>query len=176
MTWLLVIARWINIWASVLLASIFVFEFVVVDPPVRRHPGFSVLNAPNLFHKLVWCFWIIGIISSLLWLWTISASMTGADLFAALNPGVWATVLAGTQFGHLWALRLAIALAFYLSLIARRHITLTALGRIPAALAALHLVSLAWAGHASAGIGAYVPYISSTTPFTWPLRRSGRVG
>jgi putative copper resistance protein D len=157
MTWLLVIARWTNIWASVLLASVFVFEFVVVDPPVRHHSGFSVLNAPNLFHKLAWYFWTAGIISSPLWLWTISASMTGVDLFAALNPEVWSTVLLGTQFGHLWAFRLAIALAFCLSLLARRGITLTALDGIPAALAALHLVSLAWAGHASAGTGAYVP-------------------
>ncbi len=157
MTWLLVIARWTNIWASVLLASVFVFEFVVVDPLVRHHPGFSVLNAPNLFHKLAWYFWTAGIISSPLWLWTISASMTGADLFAALNPEIWSTVLAGTQFGHLWVLRLTIALAFCLSLVARRRIRLTALDRIPPALAALHLVSLAWAGHASAGIGAYVP-------------------
>jgi copper resistance protein D len=157
MTWLLVIARWTNIWASVLLASVFVFEFVVVDPLVRHRPGFSVLAGPNLFHKLVWYFWTAGIISSPLWLWTISASMTGADLFAALNPGVWSTVLAGTQFGHLWALRLTIALAFCLSLVARRGVTLRTLDSIPAALAALHLVSLAWAGHASAGIGANVP-------------------
>jgi putative copper resistance protein D len=34
---------------------------------------------------------------------------------------------------------------------------LKTLDSIPAALAALHLVSLAWAGHASAGINAYVP-------------------
>jgi copper resistance protein D len=157
MIWLLVIARWINIWASVLLASVFVFEFMVVDPAVRHHPGFSVLNAPNLFHKLAWYFWTVGIISSPLWLWTISASMTGVDLFAALNPEVWSTVLAGTQFGHLWAFRFTIALVFCLSLVVRRRITLTALDSIPATLAALHLVSLAWAGHASAGIGAYVP-------------------
>jgi len=83
--------------------------------------------------------------------------MTGVDLFAALNPEVWSTILAGTQFGHLWGFRLTIALAFCLSLVARGRITLTALDSIPAALAVLHLVSLAWAGHASAGTGAYVP-------------------
>ena len=81
--------------------------------------------------------------------------MTGVSLFAALSPEVWSTVLLSTQFGHLWAFRLAIALAFCLSLIARRRITLTALDSIPAALAVLHLVSLAWTGHASAGTGAY---------------------
>ena len=157
MTWLLVIARWADIWASVLLASVSVFEFVVLDPPVGHHPGFSVLTAPSLFRKLAWCFWTAGIISSPLWLWMISASMTGVDLFAALSPEIWFTVLFSTQFGHLWAFRLAIALFFCLMLIASRRKTFTALDCIPAALAAIHLVSLAWAGHASAGTGGYAP-------------------
>ncbi|MGA8656943.1 MAG: CopD family protein [Chthoniobacterales bacterium] len=157
MTWLLIIARWTNIWASVLLASVFVFEFVIVNPPARRHPGFSVLTAPRVFHRLAWSFWTVGIISNFFWIWAISASMTGVDLFAALSPDVWSTVLSDTQFGHLWAFRLAIALIFWLTLLARRGIRLTALDSIPAALAALHLVSLAWAGHAAAGTGPYVP-------------------
>ena len=157
MDWLLVIARWADIWASVLLTSIFVFEFVILDAPARRDPEFGVLSVPSLFHRLVWNFWTVGIVSSLLWLWAGAAAMTGVDLFAALLPENWFTVLSATEFGHLWVFRLAIALFFCISLIARRRTTGIAADSIPAALAALHLVSLAWAGHAAAGISANAP-------------------
>jgi putative copper resistance protein D len=154
MDWLLVIARWADIWASALLASIFVFKFVILDAQARRDPEFGVLSVPSLFRRLAWNFWTVGIISSLLWLWAVSAAMTGVDLFAALLPENWFTVLSATGFGHLWVFRLAIALFFCISLIARRRTAEIAADSIPAALAALHLVSLAWAGHAAAGISA----------------------
>ena len=146
MDWLLVIARWADIWTSVLLASIFVFKFVILDAPARRDPEFGVLSVPGPFDRLAWIFWIGGIVSSLLWLWSVSAAMTGVDLFAALLPENWFTVLSATAFGHLWIFRLAIALFFCISLIARRRTAGIAADSIPAVLAALHLVSLAWAG------------------------------
>ena len=153
MDWLLVIARWIEIWASVLLASVFVFYFVIVDARARRHPEFIVLSIRCLFYRFAWGFWTAGIISSLLWLWTISAEMTGLDLLTALRPENWLTVLSGTQFGHLWVFRIAIILIFGLVLIAGRRATWMALDCLSGALAMVHLVSLAWAGHAAAGIG-----------------------
>jgi putative copper resistance protein D len=155
--WLLVIARWIEIWASVLLASVFVFYFVTVDARARHHPEFSALSIRSLFYRLAWGFWTAGIISSLLWLWAISAEMTGVDLLTALSPENWLTVLSGTQFGHLWVFRITIALIFGLVLIAGRRATWIALDGLSGALAMVHLVSLAWAGHAAAGIGANGP-------------------
>ena len=154
MDWLLVIARWADIWASVLLASIFMFEFVILGRPTTRDPEFDVLSVPSLFHRLAWNFWAVGIISSLLWLWSASAAIKGVNLFAALLPDNWFTVLSATEFGHLWVFRLAIALFFCVSLIATRRTAGIAADIIPAALAALHLISLAWAGHAAAGISA----------------------
>jgi copper resistance protein D len=159
MTCILIIARWTDIWASVLLASIFVFEFVIVGPSSTRHPVFSTVlfgSVPSLSHNLAWKIWLVGIISSLLWLWTVAASMTGVDLAAALSPNVWATILINTQFGHLWIMRLTTKLIFGLSLwfITRTRFELNVLKSLPAALAILQLISLAWAGHAAAGIGA----------------------
>jgi len=154
MDWLLVIARWADIWSSVLLASIFVFELVILDATARRDSEFGVLSVPSLFHRLAWNFWTVGIVSSLLWLWAASAAMTGVDLFAALLPENWFTVLSATEFGHLWVFRLAIAFFFCFSVVARRRTTGIAADIIPAALAALHLVSLTWSGHAAAGISA----------------------
>jgi putative copper resistance protein D len=155
--WLLVIARWIEIWASVLLASVFVVYFVTVDARARRDPEFIVLSLRNLFYRLAWGFWTAGIISSLLWLWAISAEMTALDLLTALSPENWFTVLSGTQFGHLWVFRITIALIIGFVLIAGRRATWIALDGLSGALAMVHLVSLAWAGHAAAGIGANGP-------------------
>jgi len=82
--------------------------------------------------------------------------MAGVDLAAALSPDVWATILFSTQFGHLWIIRLTTNLIFGLSLwmITWTRFKLNALKGLPGALAMLQLVSLAWAGHAAAGIGA----------------------
>ena len=157
MNWPLVIARWMDIWASALLASVFVFDFVIVSKSVRRLPEFGALSVPGLFHRLAWIFWSLGIISSLLWLWTISAEMAGVELMAALSPEIWFTVLSGTQFGHLWVFRITVAVIFGLVLIARRRLSLTGRASFCGALAAIHLLSLAWAGHAAAGIGAGAP-------------------
>jgi len=159
LNWPLVIARWMDIWVSALLASVFVFDFVIVNKSVRHHPEFGALSVPGLFHRLAWIFWSVGIISSLLWLWTISAEMAGVELMAALSPEIWFTVLSGTQFGHLWVFRITIMVIFGLVLIVRRRLPLTGRDSFPGALAAIHLLSLAWAGHAAAGIGAGVPIL-----------------
>ena len=157
---LLIGVRWVHICASVLLASIFVFKLVIVGPPLKESSGLPTLlpdSVSRLLYNFAWKFWIVEIVSSLLWLWAISASMTGVDCVAALSPEIWSTVLLGTQFGHLWIIRSTIGLILGLSLwlIAGRLIRMSSLESLPAALAMVQLMSLAWAGHAAADVGPY---------------------
>jgi putative copper resistance protein D len=144
----------------VLLASIFVFKLVIVGPLLKGSSGLPTLlpgSVLRLLYNFAWKFWIVEIVSSLLWLWAISASMTGVDCVAALSPEIWSTVLFGTQFGHVWIIRSIIVLILGLSLwlIAGRRIRMSSLESLPSALAMVQLVSLAWAGHAAADVGSY---------------------
>jgi len=150
----------VHICVSVLLASIFVFKLVIVGPLLKGSSGLPTLlpgSVLRLLYNFAWKFWIVEIVSSLLWLWAISASMTGVDCVAALSPEIWSTVLFGTQFGHVWIIRSIIVLILGLSLwlIAGRRIRMSSLESLPSALAMVQLVSLAWAGHAAADVGPY---------------------
>jgi hypothetical protein len=85
----------VNICASVLLASIFVFKLVIVGPALKGSPGLSTLlsgSVLRLLHNFAWKIWIVELVANFLWLWTISASMTGVDCAAVLSPGVLSTV------------------------------------------------------------------------------------
>src|SRR5215831_6034678 len=116
---LLLGVRWLHICAAVLLASIFVFKLVIVGPPWKGPPGPPTLlsgSVLRLLYSFAWKIWIVEIVSSLLGLWAISASMTRVDSVAALSPQIWSTVLFGTQFGHLWIIRSTIGLIFGLIL------------------------------------------------------------
>jgi copper resistance protein D len=157
---LLIGVRWVHICASVLLASIFVFKLVIVGPPLKGSPGLPTLLPEfilRLLYNFAWKIWIVEIVSSLLWLWAISASMTGVGFVAALSPEIWSTVLFGTQFGHVWIIRSTIGLILGSSLwlIAARRLRMSYPEILPAALAMAQLVSLAWTGHAAADVGPY---------------------
>lgn len=156
---LLIVVRWLHIWASVLLASIFVFKLVIIGPLLKGSPGLPTLLSRFVLrlYNFAWKIWIVEIVSSLVWLWAISASMTGVDCVAALSPKIWSTVLLGTQFGHLWIIRSTIGLILGSSLwlIAGRRLRMSSLDSLPAAVAMAQLVSLAWEGHAAADVGPY---------------------
>ena len=80
---------------------------------LKGSPGLPTLLSGSilrLLYNFAWKIWIVEIVSSLLWLWAISASMTGVGFVAALSPEIWPTVLFGTQFGHLWIIRSTIGL------------------------------------------------------------------
>jgi len=87
---LLIGARWVHICASGLLASIFVFKLVIVGPPLKGSPGLPLLSGfvLRLVYNFAWRIRIVEIVSSLLWLWAISASMTGVGFVAALSPEI----------------------------------------------------------------------------------------
>ena len=101
---LLVIVRWVHLWASIVLAALFIFELVIVEPFVRNPPEIVLallLAGRRLSCRLAWWLWAIAQISWMAWLWLITASMSGEDMIACINSEAFGTVLFATQFGHL---------------------------------------------------------------------------
>jgi copper resistance protein D len=155
MMWILIAIRWVHLSASVVLASIFVFKIVILAPLFNESSAWSTFNSKPLLglgDGLVWKIWLAETISNFLWLWIVSASMSGVDLQTALDPDTWSKVLFGTKFGHLWMVRSGIEVILGLSLwlFARGQFRTLYLEGLVAALVMALLVSLAWVGHAAA--------------------------
>jgi putative copper resistance protein D len=160
MALLLVIVRWVHLWASILLAALFMFELVIVGPFVRNPPENILplfLSLRRLTHRFAWWICAVAQISWIAWLWLITASMSGEDVIACINSEALGTMLFATQFGRLWLMRLVIGLVIGISLwlLARTSGRRNVLAVNLACLSGLELVSLAWAGHAVAGPGGY---------------------
>ena len=98
------------------------------------------------------------VLTALLWLWLLAASMSGRPLGAALDPGILALVLSATKFGHVWLMRMALAACLVptVAILWRRGGMLEASSpaTLALALAALLLAAAGWAGHAGDESGA----------------------
>ncbi len=145
---LLVIARAVQIGASLLLTGIFTFELIVLGPASRR--------AGDDWHQLdrrLFClaFWSLGaaLLSALLWFAFEVSNMTGLSLAEAFASSGWRIVLFATRFGRVWQLRLALIAACFVlvALGPLRGRMQTALKFALWLLAATLLVSLAWISH-----------------------------
>ena len=125
----LILVRWLHLSASILLASLFLFEEAILVPAVRKSTTGGLA----------------------------AATMTGDDLIECFQTGDWLTVLTRTQFGHIWLFRVIVSLVFGIILwlaawtSGRRSYFQTTL----AGLSVIELVSLAWVGHAAAGTGPF---------------------
>jgi len=98
------------------------------------------------------------VLTALLWLWLLAASMSGRPLGAALEPRILALVLSATKFGHVWLMRMALAACLVptVTILWRRGGMLEASSpaTLALALAALLLAATGWAGHAGDESGA----------------------
>jgi copper resistance protein D len=151
----LILIRWLHLSASILLASLFLFEAVMVVPVAGKlsartgHPldRFQQLNCRADLWTL-----FVALLSWLGWSWFVASTMTGDDFIECLQSGDWLTVLTGTQFGYIWLFRMIVGLVLGIILWAvartarRRSFWQTTL----VGLSVIELVSLAWAGHAIA--------------------------
>ncbi|HKO10126.1 MAG TPA: CopD family protein, partial [Alphaproteobacteria bacterium] len=92
------------------------------------------------------------VLTALLWLWLLAASMSGRPLGAALDPHILALVLSATKFGSVWLMRMALAACLVPTVVIlwRRGGMLEASwpATLALALAALLLATTGWAGHA----------------------------
>jgi len=158
MMFFLIGVRWLHILASILLAALFLFELVIVAPLARKPPEPIqplFLSLRRLNRRVGWWTWSIAQILWILWLWLITASMSGEDLISCLSSDALSTALFSTEFGHLWLMRLAIGILFGIRFWMLER---TPRGRtVPAVslawLSCIELVSLAWGGHAVAHPG-----------------------
>jgi copper resistance protein D len=107
MLWLPV-ARAVHIAASILLAGLFAFRLVVLAPVASRYD--RVDRCQPRFKGMWGCLalvaWLTAVISAILWLGFVAASISGAATLLAVDGDTFRTVLLQTQFGHLWACRL----------------------------------------------------------------------
>ncbi len=118
-TSLLVIARGLQIGASLLVAGIFTFEIIVA----RAGDQSAARANPAEGRLLRLALWGLGVafISALLWFACEVTNMSGLPLAQAFSGGSWETVFSATRFGHVWQLRLGLIVAT-LALIALRLI------------------------------------------------------
>jgi putative copper resistance protein D len=156
----LILARWVHLSASILLASLFLFEEVILLPTLAKSsagPGPLFNTIHRLTHRTAWWTLLVVLLSWFVWSWLIASTMTGGDLLECLPSGDWLTVVTGTLFGQIWIFRMIIGLLIGIILLLpawtleRSSFLRTTL----AGLSIIELVSLAWAGHASASPGSF---------------------
>ena len=156
----LILVRWLHLSASMLLAGLFLFEAVIVVPAARK-PSANIGHLLGRIHQLtcrtaLWTL-LVALMSWFGWSWLVASTMTGDDLIECLQSGDWLTVLTGTQFGHIWLFRVIVSLVFGIILwvVARTSGRRSFLQTTLVGLSVIELVSLAWAGHATASPGPF---------------------
>ena len=145
--------------AATLVAAGAVLFLVLIAEPAFGGAGDATRIAALVRARLrfiVWLGLVVAVISGVAWLFLTAAAMSGRPLAQVFAQGVLWTVLAQTNFGRDWLVRLVLAgllaAAFAPSLSAPRIKSVgfkTALVILAAALAG----TLAWAGHAAGGVG-----------------------
>ena len=156
----LILVRWLHLSASILLASLFLFEAAIVRPAAGKpSAGIGQLldRMQRLTFRAAWWTLLVAIISWFAWSWLVASTMSGDDLMECLQSGDWWIVLTGTQFGHIWLFRMIINLVFgiILWLVARKPRRQSFLQTTLAGLSIIQLFSLAWAGHGAASPGPF---------------------
>jgi putative copper resistance protein D len=100
---------------------------------------------------------VLALASGLLWLWVVTAGMSGSPLGTALSGKLIGTVLTATGFGRLWLFRFAVAilLAGFLLFcrLTGRHSNWPLFGGVGGLLSAIILGSLALSGHGADDTG-----------------------
>ena len=147
---LLVIARGVQIAASLLLAGILTFELAVLRPASSL--GSAGARVERRLLRLALGSLVAAFLSALLWFSLEVTNMSGLPFAQAFAGPSWRTVLFATRFGHVWQARLILIVACFL-LVARRLTIDRSRSGLRFALwflATALLVSLAWISHAAA--------------------------
>jgi copper resistance protein D len=130
--------------------------FALAIAPKSRSPGAAKAwdISPRALRILAWS--LAGsVAAALVWLAAEAVAMSGLPIEQALGRDTMSLVLGQTTFGHVWLLRLALAIAFAIVLFALRGSSLGTRARLVSmaavVIAAGYLCTLAWSGHAGAG-------------------------
>jgi len=147
----LIIARSVQIAASILLVGIFAFEVVTLGP-VRRAQSDDLNELERQFVKLALWSLLAVLLSALIWFSLEVKTISGLSFAKVLSGRAWRTVLFETEFGSVWQVRLALtATTFALTALTLVREQLRR-GLLPILwlLSVALLVSLAWISHAAA--------------------------
>lgn len=151
---LLITARFLHFAATISLAGTLAFACLIAAPAWHRS-GTEVTALRRRLLLLAWASLPLALVSGAGWLIAVAADISGKPLGRALSQGVVGVVLTQTRFGTDWLVRLCLAVALSLCLVAQRWRRVAgAAGWVGFGLAALLLASLAWAGHGAATAGA----------------------
>jgi putative copper resistance protein D len=146
--------------ASILQASLFLFETIIVSPAPRK-PSAVTEQLLERFHRLTcraaWWALSTALISWFVWSWLLASMMSGDSLVESLQSSDWLSMLLVTQFGHIWLFRVIVSLVAggILWMVARTPGHRSLLQAILAALSIIQLVALAWVSHAAATLGTF---------------------
>jgi putative copper resistance protein D len=136
MTALLVFVRAIHFGATVLTAGALVFDLIALPS--------GASGARRKVALLVRWGAAAGLISAALWI-AAQGAMIGGELAAAVNPSLLRTLVVETQFGRVMTMRMLLFAVLILG---------GSSWRLPGLVLGLALAgSLAWCGHAAAGMG-----------------------
>jgi putative copper resistance protein D len=148
----MVVARAVHIAATVLTAGAFAFQVLVAPPANDEEEAKAARREIERWVRLTGAWGVsLALVSWLIWLALVAASMSGGTLAQALSPQVLRSVLTRTTFGQVWMLRFALVVLLGGVLFLSRRCGNTVrptLGPVGAGLAAVMLMTLAWAGHA----------------------------
>ena len=146
----LIVARAVNIGASILLEGIFTFVVVILAPAGRAGSNDFQEIERRLLRLAVWNL-VAALLSALLWFFLEVASMSGLPVTGGFSTTAWQTILFETQFGRVWQLRLGlIAAALALVAVALAQVKVPRrLILVLWLLSVVLLVSLAWISHAA---------------------------
>jgi copper resistance protein D len=152
----LIDARVLYFAAALLVAGVVFFAVFIAAPAWRGAADGGVAVAVR--GKLAWLAWFglgLAITSGVVWLIVTAAGMSGRPPLQVFDNGVLWTVLTQTTFGHAWLVRFVVACI--LAMLFVPFFSVKPNARVVAmvtVLAAVFVGALAWAGHASGGLGA----------------------
>ena len=160
----LVIVRDIHFASSVIVAGVVFFDLLIASPVLRR--GLRFPKAEFSFRKtanrILWISLALSIISAVAWLCLLSMRIAGKPFGDVIADGTIWTVLAQTQFGFTWQMRLLLGGLLGACLLLLRKASegktneraaTTWLLIAASLLAGAYLGALAFAGHGEEGTG-----------------------
>jgi putative copper resistance protein D len=163
MSWLATV-RGVHLAASVLLAGAIAFELLVLRRATDGVQDTRISGQALRWLRTLGGFGLaLGLASWAAWLAAVAIGMTGLPVAEALAPDTLTTVVTRTTFGQVWLLRSVLLVLLALPLLswraaATRPANWLVIGS--AAMAALLMGSLAWAGHAVASHRAH-PWVDA---------------
>src|SRR2546429_6797333 len=105
---LMVVARAVHMAATVVTAGAFAFEFLILRGAYPEEEASARRDVERWLPLAAGWGVSLALVSWLIWLALVAASMSGSALAQALSAEVLRTVLTRTSFGQVWVLRFAL--------------------------------------------------------------------